>query len=212
MSIARQEPLLTTGAQQLGVELDATQRHQLLRLSAELADWNTRINLTAIRDPADMVRKHLLDSLSVLPHLHGQSIADVGSGAGFPGLPLAIARPELKFTLIESTTKKARFIEHAASELQLGNVEVVNARAEAWRPPQRFDTVIARALGKIADFVRLAGHLCARTGRLLAMKGRYPQEELEAVPAGWKVESIERLRVPGLDAERHLVILARSHN
>jgi 16S rRNA (guanine527-N7)-methyltransferase len=201
--------LLLSGATQLDIRLNAFQRDTLLKLIAELSDWNARVNLTAIRDPADMVRKHLLDSLSIQPHLHGQNIADVGSGAGFPGLPLAIVNPDRQFTLIEATAKKVRFIEHAVTELKLHNVQAVHARAESWRPPQPFDSVTSRALGKVDQFVRFTEHFCARDGRLLAMKGQYPHEELSALPKGWQVLAVHRLHVPGLDAERHLVELAR---
>ncbi len=201
--------LLQTGADELGIALDATQQEQLLRLLTELADWNTRINLTAIRDPEDMVRKHLLDSLSMQPYLHGQTVADVGSGAGFPGLPLAVVNPSRRFALVESTGKKSRFIQHAIEMLQLPNAEAVNVRAEAWWPPQAFDTVISRALGNLRDFVRFSGHLCAPHGRLLAMKGRHPGDEMKALPREWQVETTHVLRVPGLDADRHLVVLTR---
>lgn len=202
--------LLDGGAAQLGVTLDARQRAQLLTLVHELADWSTRFNLTAIREPADIVTKHLLDSLTVLPHLSGQAVADVGSGAGFPGLPLAIASPGRSFTLIEATGKKVRFIEHATRHLGLANVAVVHSRAETWKPPKLFDSVVARALASLADFVRFAGHLVAPRGQLLAMKGRLPEEELRALPRGWRVVQAVPLRVPGLDAARHVVALQRA--
>ena len=210
MSSAELDPLLEAGAAALGVPLTAAQREQLLRLVAELAEWNGRFNLTAIREPADMVRKHLLDSLAVQPWLSGTRVADVGTGPGFPGLPLAVINPDRRFTLVEATAKKARFVEHAARALGLANVVVVNSRAEAWKPPRPFDTVVCRALGKLHEFVRFAGHLCARNGRMLAMKGQYPEAELEAVPRGWRVVAVHRVEVPGLDAERHLVELARA--
>lgn len=210
MSSAELDPLLEAGAAALGVPLTAAQRGLLLRLVAELAEWNGRFNLTAIRDPADMVRKHLLDSLAVQPFLFGARVCDVGTGPGFPGLPLAVINPDTRFTLVEATAKKARFVEHAARALGLANVEVVNSRAEAWKPPRPFDTVVCRALGKLHEFVRFAGHLCARDGRMLAMKGQYPEAELEAVPRGWRVVAVHRVEVPGLDAERHLVELARA--
>ena len=210
MSATELDPLLEAGAAALGVRLTAEQRSRLLRLVAELMEWNGRFNLTAIREPAEMVRKHLLDSLAVQPFIVGERIADVGTGPGFPGLPLAVVNPARRFTLVEATAKKARFVEHAAAALGLDNVEVVNARAEAWKPSQPFDTVVCRALGKLHEFVRFAGHLCARNGRMLAMKGQYPEAELEAVPRGWRVVAVHRLDVPGLDAERHLVELARA--
>jgi 16S rRNA (guanine527-N7)-methyltransferase len=200
---------LDAGAAGLAIPLSASQRDALLALLAELVEWNGRFNLTAIRDPHEMVPKHLLDSLSIQPWLHGTRVADVGTGAGFPGLPLAIANPAMHFTLIESVGKKARFVEHVVDTLGLGNVEVVNARAEALKPDRRFDTVVCRAVGKLGEFVRVAGHLCARGGRLLAMKGQYPEAELGPLPRGWRLAGVHPLRVPGLDAQRHVVVLER---
>ena len=157
-----------------------------------------------------MVRKHLLDSLSIHAFLRGTTVADVGTGAGFPGLPLAVVNPHRQFTLVDSTAKKCRFVEHAAARLGLTNVTVVNARAEAWRPPRPFDCIVSRALGKVSEFIRVAGHLCAPDGRLLAMKGKHPEAELDALPRGWRVAAVHPVDVPGLDAERHVVELVRS--
>ena len=204
------EKTLVEGARELGISLKPAQTASFLRLVAELAEWNQRFNLTAITEPADMVRKHLLDSLTVQPYLRGARIADVGTGAGFPGLPLAVIDPERRYTLIEATGKKARFVAHAVAALGLANVEVVNARSESWRAALPFDCVISRALGKLADFVRVAGHLCTRDGRLLAMKGRRPADELTDLPAGWRVIAVHEVRVPGLDAERCIVELGRA--
>lgn len=203
------ETRLTTGAKALGISLHPAQVAALLTLVTELAEWNTRFNLTAIRDPAEVVDKHLLDSLAVLTHLHGLRVADIGSGAGFPGLPLAIADLDRRFTLVESTGKKAGFLRHVVGKLALPNVEVVLGRSEAMRPPKPFDSVIARALGSLADFVRVAGHLAGRSGRLLAMKGRPPGDELKALPVGWKAIAVHPIRVPGLEAERCLVEIGR---
>jgi len=202
--------LLAAGAEELGVPLDTSQLERLLALGALLLEWNTRFNLTAIREPLEVVRKHLLDSLSVLPHLKGVRIADVGSGAGFPGLPLAIAQGERQFTLIEATAKKVRFIEAAIETLGVANAQPQNVRAELWRAPQPFDTVLARAVGSLEDLVRVAGRLCGPTGALLAMKGRYPADEIAALPRGWRLVDSHRLRVPGIDAERHLIVITRA--
>jgi 16S rRNA (guanine527-N7)-methyltransferase len=201
--------MLDAGLADLGVDLGPGQRDALLRLLAEVTEWNARFNLTAIRDPREMVPKHLLDSLSIQPWLHGTRVADVGTGAGFPGLPLAIANPGRRFTLIESVGKKARFVRHAADALGLGNVEVANVRAEALEPEPRFDTVVCRAVGKVGEFVRVAGHLCAHGGRMLAMKGQFPASELGPLPRGWKLAGVHPVEVPGLDAQRHVVELRR---
>ena len=200
---------LAAGLSGLGLVLAPGQVEALERLVGELAEWNERFNLTAIKEPAEVVDKHLLDSLAVLPHLKGLSIADIGTGAGFPGLPLAIADPGRRFTLVESTGKKANFVRHAARVLALPNVEVVQARAESYRPARPFDSVIARALGPLAEFIRVAGHLAGRGGRLLAMKGKVPEQELSALPAGWKVIAVHPVAVPGLDAERCVVELGK---
>ena len=202
---------LAAGARALGIELDATQVARLMQHLDLMDEWGERMNLTAIRERPQQVTRHVLDSLSVLPWLRGARLADVGTGAGFPGIPLAIVRPGLHVTLLDSTGKKCRFLEHVREALGLANVEVVQARAEAYRPDVRYDTVLARAVGPVADLVRNAGALVAAGGRLLAMKGRYPHEELAKKLNGWKLVAVHPLHVPGLDEERHLVELARSH-
>ena len=203
------EARLAAGLRELGLELAPPQVAALGTLLDELADWNTRVNLTAIRDPAEAVDKHLLDSLAVRPYLKGLAVADVGSGAGFPGLPLAIADPDRRFALVESTGKKAKFLRHIVARLDLPNVEVIPLRAESYKPPRPFDSVIARALGPLAEFVRVAGHLAGRGGRLLAMKGKVPEDEIQALPAGWKLLAVHPVAVPGLHAERCVVELAK---
>jgi 16S rRNA (guanine527-N7)-methyltransferase len=200
--------LLAAGARDLRVALTCAQSDALLKLVDELELGNAQFNLTAIRDRLGMLRKHVLDSLSLEPYLRGDRIADVGTGAGFPGLPLAIVNPQRRFTLIEATGKKARFAERTAQQLRCDNVQVVNSRAESYRPFELFDTVTARALSSLADFAAYAGHLCAPGGRLLAMKGKRPDEEISALPKSFRVLAVHRLRVPGLDDERHLVELS----
>ena len=202
---------LAAAARELGVELDDEQLRALTAHLDLLDEWNARMNLTAIRDRPSQLTKHVLDSLSVRPFLRGARIADVGSGAGFPGIPLAVVEPARRFVLIESTGKKCRFLEHVRDALALANVEVVQSRAEAYEPAARFDTVIARAVGPIADLVRHAGPLLGAGGRLLAMKGRYPEDELAVRLNGWKVAAVHRLVVPGLEEQRHLVEIVRSH-
>jgi len=201
--------LLASGAKELGIDL-GTSAESLLRLVDELEQGNALFNLTAIRDRPGMLRKHVLDSLSLQPYLRGERVADVGTGAGFPGLVLAIVNPERRFTLIEATGKKARFVEQTTERLCLRNVLVANSRAETYRPLELFDTVVARALSSLADFVAYAGHLCAPGGRLLAMKGRRPDDEISALPRSFRALAVHRLSVPGLTDERHLVELVRS--
>jgi 16S rRNA (guanine527-N7)-methyltransferase len=203
---------ISEGARELGIELSPEQVAKLVAHLDLVDEWGERMNLTAIRARDQQLTKHLLDSLSVLPYLRGTRVADVGSGAGFPGIPLAIAMPAAHFALIESTGKKCRFLEHVRDALALANVEVVQSRAEAWKPAERCDTVLARAVGPVADLVRNAGQLVAANGRLLAMKGRFPEDELARKLKGWKVAAVHRLTVPGLAEERHVVELCRSHD
>lgn len=197
---------LKQGADELGVSLDASQTVLLIDFLALLERWNRRVNLTAIRDPADMVAGHLLDSLAILPHLQGARVADVGAGGGLPGIPLAIANQSLGVLLIDSVAKKTRFLTEAIGRLGLENAAVWRGRAEDYRPSAAFDTVTARAVAALPDLVRMAGHLVAPGGALLAMKGRRPDDEIAALPDAWTAE-IVRLDVPGLDKERHLVRL-----
>ncbi len=203
--------ILVSGAKDLRIELDPVRAETLLTLVDELEQGNAQFNLTAIRDRPGMLRKHVLDSLSLQPYLRGERLADVGTGAGFPGLVLAIVNPQRRFTLIEATAKKARFVEQTARRIGCGNVLVVNSRAESYRPFELFDTVVARALSSLADFVAYAGHLCAPGGRLLAMKGKRPDDEISALPRAFRVLAVHRLSVPGLPDERHLVELIPAH-
>ena len=203
---------LKSGAEELDVPLSDEAAQRMLRLLDELDDWNQRMNLTAIRDRPQQLTKHLLDSLSVVKHLHGSRVIDIGTGAGFPGLPLAIALPDMHFTLLDSTAKKLKFIDHVCALLAIANVETVHSRAESFHPRYRYDVVISRAVGVVDTFVKWAGHLCVGGGRLLAMKGRYPTDELAKLPSGWKLAAVHRLSVPGLDEERHLVEICRSHD
>ena len=200
---------IAVGAAKLGQDLPAGAERKLALLVLELERWNRRINLTAIRDPADMVAGHILDSLAVRPFLYGASILDVGTGAGFPGLPLAIAQPRLEFVLLDSNRKKLNFVEHVVVKLQLDNVSTVSSRAEDYAPGRRFDTVIARALAVLPRLLELSGHLIGDGGRMLALKGRNPATELEGVGPGWDYV-VTKVTVPGLEAHaRHVVSLTR---
>jgi 16S rRNA (guanine527-N7)-methyltransferase len=200
---------LIESARALQVELSAEGAEKLLRLLDELAKWNRTHNLTAITTREEMVTHHLLDSLSVHAALSGKTVADVGTGAGFPGLPLAVIDPERAFTLIDSNNKKVRFVAHAARTLGLPNVTAVHARAEAPREGRPFDTVIARAFAALPELLEKVSPLCGPETRVLAMKGKRPDDEIAAVPLAWRVIETRPLSVPGLNAERHLVILQK---
>jgi 16S rRNA (guanine527-N7)-methyltransferase len=178
-------------------------------LLEELARWNRSYNLTAVTTPAEMLTHHLLDSLSVSGHLVGSRIADVGTGAGFPGLPLAVVHPQRHFTLIDSNGKKVRFVAHAVRTLGLPNVEALQARAGEWQPSAPFDTVVARAFAPLPVLLRQVAALCGPETRVLAMKGRRDPAERAALPAGWQIEADLDIEVPGLDAERHILLLRR---
>jgi 16S rRNA (guanine527-N7)-methyltransferase len=191
----------------LGLALADAQTATLERYLDLLEKWNRVYNLTAIRERSRMVTHHLLDSLAVLPHVRGPRVLDVGSGAGLPGIPIAVASPALQVTLLESNHKKSAFLTQAVAELQLANVQVATARVESWQPEARFDTIVSRAFAELGEFATLAGRLLAPQGVLAAMKGVHPFEEIERLPQGFRVERVVRLHVPGLDAERHLVLM-----
>lgn len=210
MSAASPAESLRAGLAQLpGPDLAAGQVAQLLDYLDLLARWNRTYNLTAVRAPAEMVTRHILDSLAVLPWIPGGRLLDAGSGAGLPGIPLAIARPELQVTLLDSAGKKIRFLSHVCRELRLGNAAPLQARLETYAPESPFDAIVSRAFASLAAFAGAARHL-AGAALLLAMKGRYPEEELAALPGWVRVESVEALAVPGLQEQRHLVIMSVS--
>jgi 16S rRNA (guanine527-N7)-methyltransferase len=201
---------LVQDAATLGVTLTSEDAARLLTLTEELARWNRSYNLTAISAPAAMVTHHLLDSLAVHPDLSGTRIADVGTGAGFPGLPLALCNPQRHFTLIDSTAKKVRFVAHAAERLRLTNVTAVHARVESMKVEAPFDTVLARAFAPIPKLLEQVTPICGRHTRVLAMKGKWPEDELAALAPHWRVVRSRELNIPGLDAARCLIVLARS--
>jgi 16S rRNA (guanine527-N7)-methyltransferase len=200
---------LRAGLVALGEAPGAAQLEQLGHYLRLLAKWSRAFNLTAVRDPADMVVRHVLDSVAVRPLLHGQRLLDVGTGAGLPGIPLAIMLPARQFVLLDSVGKKIRFLRHVLGELALTNVELVQLRVEVHAPEVLYDTVICRAFASIGEFVAQCGRLTARGGRLVAMKGRDPERELVGLPPGWHGRC-NRLEVPGLEEQRHAVVIERN--
>lgn len=204
--------MLETGLDALA--LDRASAAPLLDYLALLVRWNRTYNLTAVRDPAEMVSKHLLDSLAMHPFVdplvaRGGALADLGTGAGLPGIPLAIVKPGLRVTLVESNGKKARFMREAIRQLGLRDVRVAESRIEALDEPGAYAAITARALATLPLIVELGGHLLAPDGQLLAMKGVHPDDEIAALPPGWALQATHRLDVPGLSAERHLVVIGR---
>jgi len=201
------EQQLDRGVTDLGLAISQSDRAKLIAYLGLLQKWNRVYNLTAIREQARLVSYHLLDSLAVVPHLSGGSIVDVGSGAGLPGIPLAIARPQWELILLESNHKKGTFLKQAVIELGLPNVTVCIERSENWHPAQRVDIAISRAFSDLAGFVDAVRHAIQPGGAFAAMKGVHPDEEIEQLPADVKLESVIPLQVPGLRGSRHLVIL-----
>ncbi|KVN23495.1 16S rRNA (guanine(527)-N(7))-methyltransferase RsmG [Burkholderia pyrrocinia] len=209
------EKMLVDGANALGVALTDTQRNQLLDYVALLAKWNAVYNLTAIRDPQQMLIQHILDSLSIVPHLGDRvsaRVLDVGSGGGLPGIVLAIVRPDWQVTLNDIVQKKSAFQTQTRAELKLANLSVVTGRVETLQPgaevPKKFDVIVSRAFADLSDFVKLARHLVAPGGAIWAMKGVHPGDEIARLPDGSHVKQTIRLAVPMLDAERHLIEVA----
>jgi 16S rRNA (guanine527-N7)-methyltransferase len=197
---------LSSGLEHIGLDLSARQLAALNAYLALLAKWNQTYNLTAVRETERMVSYHLLDSLTLVPHLQGGTrLLDVGSGGGMPGIPAAIARPDMQVVLLDANHKKTTFLRQAAIELKLPNVEVVTDRVELYRPDALFDRITSRAFAELVEFVKLTRHLLAPGGQLVAMKGVYPYEEIAQLPADITVSEVVPVSVPGLDAERHLV-------
>ncbi|MBI3044122.1 MAG: 16S rRNA (guanine(527)-N(7))-methyltransferase RsmG [Betaproteobacteria bacterium] len=203
------EAELEQGIAGLDLTLPPQTQARLLEYLALLQKWNRVYNLTAVRELSKMVSHHLLDCLAVAPHVTASAILDVGSGAGLPGIPLALALPHAHVTLLESSHKKAAFLQQAKFELKLDNTTVVCERVETWRPGRAFELVISRAFSDLAEFVTLAGRHAAPGGRLAAMKGVYPHGETAQLPSGWRLQKAIALSVPGLHAQRHLLMLER---
>lgn len=202
---------LAAGIAALGLDLDAATQQRLLAYGALLMKWNKVYNLTAIRDEAAMIDLHLLDSLAILPHLrHVMRVADIGAGGGLPGIPLAICRPDCEVALVETVGKKTSFLLQAKAELGLANLSVHNLRVENFKPAELYPAVSSRAFASLADFITLTDHLVAPGGEWIAMKGVYPQDELDALPPGFALREARRLQVPGVAAERHLLFITRN--
>jgi len=196
------------GLVSMGIAVSPAQRARLAAHLELVAKWNRVHNLTAVRETSQMVVLHLLDSLSILPHLEGaRTLADIGTGPGFPGIPVAIVRDDMTVTLVESSHKKCAFLQQAKTELTLGNVVIACERVEQFDPLAKFDAVVSRAFSDLSDFVAQAGHLVAPGGKLVAMKGVYPYDEIARVPSSHRVAQVLELHVPSLEAKRHLVVL-----
>ena len=208
-----QAALLAAGVAEMGLDVPLEAQQKLLQYLSLLSKWNKVYNLTAVRDPLEMVTLHLLDSLSVLPHIQARSLLDVGSGGGLPGIVLAICLPQLKVTTIDTVQKKTIFMRQVKGELGLNNLEVVHARVENYQPSEKFEAIISRAFSDTALFVKLTEHLLAQNGKWLAMKGQVPHEELTSlaikVNHAIKIKNIVPLNVAGLDAERHLLVIEK---
>lgn len=204
-------PALEAGLDQLGLAMPCEARHQLLAYVELLVKWNATYNLTAIRDRSQMVSLHLLDSLSLVRYLKSGRLLDVGSGGGLPGIPLAIyaaaGLPGLQVTVLDSNHKKAAFLRQAKAELKLDSLEVAGERVEAWQPEHRYTQIVSRAFSDLAEFFHLTRHLAAPGCEWLAMKGVHPHDEISQLPPECKLEKVHTLKVPGLDAERHLVVV-----
>jgi 16S rRNA (guanine527-N7)-methyltransferase len=200
---------LEQGLQQLSLGLDAAAVTRLLDFLELIGKWNRSYNLTTVSDPAQMVSRHLLDSLALQPRVHGDTLLDIGSGAGFPGIPLAIALPETRVVMLDSGGKKIRFLNHVIRTLGLENAMTVHERVEAYQPRQCPETITARAVAALPQLIEWCSHLLGPDTRLLAMKGRYPEQELLALPAGFMIDNVIAMKVPGESADRHLVIVRR---
>jgi len=198
---------LARGLDDLAISLDSAAQQQLLDYLSLLAHWNRRYNLTAIRDQRGMVTRHLLDSLAIVPHVNASRCIDVGTGAGLPGIPLAIALPDQQFTLLDSNGKKSRFLIQAIASLGLPNTEVVKSRVDEYRPRQSFDAVLSRAFASLGDMIAGCRHLLRPDGQFLAMKGQHPVDELREIQDRAELLGIEDLSVPGLAEDRCLVRL-----
>ena len=209
VSVAQLDSALREGIAAQGLQVEDPQRAAMLQYIGLLQRWNKAYNLTSIKDPMQMLSYHLLDSLSIGPHLQGRSFIDVGTGAGLPGIPLAVTHPDKSFSLLDSNGKKIRFLFQIKTALKLSNVKEMQGRVEEYKPEQLYDGVISRAFASLTDMIEGSEHLLAAGGYFYAMKGRYPDKELSELPKGYKVEQAIELNVPTLDQQRHLIIIKK---
>lgn len=202
--------MLANGVQELGLDLSDAQIDKMIAYLTLLSKWNSVYNLTAIRDPKEMVKQHLLDSLSAAPAFKdAKNILDVGAGGGLPGMMLAIAYPDTRISMIDTVSKKTAFLTQAKTELGLSNVTVYTGRVESLQVKEKFDVITSRAFSELCNFINWSGHLLADGGQFIAMKGIAPAQEIERLPEGWVVTGVQALAVPGLQAERHLVFVKK---
>lgn len=200
---------LADGIKQLNLNIDEEKQELLLRYLEQLAKWNKAYNLSGIKDPGSMLTLHLLDSLSILPFISETSVLDVGTGAGLPGIPIAICKPKTEISLLDSNGKKTRFLFQAITQLSLKNTEVINNRVENYQSPKSVDIVVSRAYSSLAQFISQTRHLLGEKSKLLAMKGHYPQTEIDALPEGFKLLEVHKLHIPGEAGARHLLEIVR---
>ncbi|MBX3708372.1 MAG: 16S rRNA (guanine(527)-N(7))-methyltransferase RsmG [Gammaproteobacteria bacterium] len=201
------DELLKKALQENGLNIDDAAQQKLIHYLEQIQAWNRVFNLTTITQPREMVYLHLIDSLAVQPYLVGQRMLDVGTGAGLPGIPLAIANPNQHWTLLDKNSKKTRFLTQMIAELTLPNVQVIHSRSEAFHPTQCFDSILSRAFGTLQLFAETTGHLLCPSGKLIAMKGKFPQDELAHTLEHFQVQDVTRVEIKGIDIERHIVRL-----
>ena len=197
---------LASGAAGLGVEIDEATHYSMMAYLALLKRWNKVYNLKSVKGDTNILNRHLLDSLSVIPFLHGKSVIDIGTGAGLPGVPVALACPQLNVTLLDSNAKRCRFLRQVQAQLKLKNVTIVQQRAEDYLPVEKFDSLVSRAYSSLASFISSSAHLLAEEGHVIAMKGNWPGRESLQLPGGFEIDNVVNIAVPGLSEQRHLVI------
>jgi 16S rRNA (guanine527-N7)-methyltransferase len=200
---------LAKGVAELDIEVDEKRQHAMLAYLELLKRWNRVYNLTAIKSDSELLTHHVLDSLSVVPYLHGQRIIDIGSGAGLPGIPVALACPQLQVTLLDSNAKRCRFLRQVKAQLKLHNVSIVQQRAEAYKSDEKFDSLVSRAFSRLMSFIASSQHLLADGGQLIAMKGEWPEDDSTVLPEGFMIANVIKLTVPGLSETRHLIVVKK---